>query len=167
MKGLMFLLFCLLSFSVAAKEIRLAVITSDTDDETTIFDLHTTSRGEIEGLRLIRSAKSGQIKQDETFNYEEVVNDGALLQERDGHEVIKLFTDKFSRENGGIVRVNYLVNGLRGTRREVRLMLQKKGGVFGLYELNGAPVNRMLVKGNYVRLLGLVGVADIVMSYQP
>jgi hypothetical protein len=166
MKITMFLLAGLLSCSIWAKQSTLAVITSDTDEETTVFYLLTTPQGDIDALRSTRFAPAGQTLEDETFLYEEVVHNGALLQEKDGHEVVKLHLDKFSRERGGMIRISYLVNGLRGTRRELLLSLHKQNGQFHLFDLQGRQVNRMLVKGNYVRLLGLVGVSEILLSYQ-
>lgn len=166
MKLTFLILSLFLSLKAGAGETKLATITSDTDSNQAAFYLLTNAQGEIEAMRYLRTLASGQVITDETFNYEEIVHDGAVLFERDGHQVINLLVEKFSRTQGGVIRLNYLVNGVRGTRRDIRLSLQNKHGKFALYDQQGRKVNHMLVQGNHVRFIGLVGISDIIMSYQ-
>lgn len=154
-------LFTLTTFTVHAAEFNLASITSNIDTDTTIFYLETNSEGLIDSMRYVTTLESGQISEDMHFTVEDVLDDGVVLEERNGYEVVRLFIDEFNQSSGGVVRLNYLVNGATSSRRELRLKLVKQGNNFVLTDMNDNFVDCMYLRGNWIRFFGLVGVRDI------
>lgn len=157
----------LISLPLYAVELKLGKITSDIDRDFTDFYLEVTEEGAVDGIRIITQKTTGQIIKDVSHPIERVMQDGVLLEERNGYQVLRLQTDaKFDPSTGGEVILNYLFNGVTGTRRSMRLKLLKTAGTFQLAKLTSERVNHLHVRGNYNVLLGLVGIFDITPSYQ-
>ena len=146
-------------------EIKLATITNDIDRDLTVFFIETMEDGTMDSMRYLTTMPSGQISEDMHFPYEQVLAGNVLLEERNGYEVIKLSVEKFSRNNGGIVRLSYLFNGITNSWRELRLNLIRDGLNYYLTDLEGRKINRLHFRGNYIRVVGLVGIRDILISH--
>jgi hypothetical protein len=164
MKFLFLSLLMALSFSVFAVEIKMAIITSEFDDNYTNFFIDV-EKNEIESMRYVTIMPNGGIFEDISATAEQVIKDGAVIVERDGHQVVRLEVENFSVKTGGTVILNFLYNGATRSRSTKKLNLKLIEGKFVL--LDGTKkINRLFLVPHYVRLLGVVGVKEIRTSYQ-
>jgi hypothetical protein len=167
MKYLLTLL-TLVALNTHAAEFILANITSNIDTDTTVFYLETNSDGLIDSLRYVTTTESGQISEDTRFTVEEVLNGGVVLEERAGYEAVRLFAKNFEPLSGGIIILNYLYNGVTSTRKELHLKLTREGNQFFLTTLKNEFVDCIYLQGNWIRIVGLVGIRNIhVKSCKP
>lgn len=165
----LFFAFTLIAFSLisSATELKVATITTDVDKDVSVFYLDINPDGHVDGMRYVTTAVSGQITEDFYFTLAEVQANGAVVEERNGYEVVRLYLEKFTSKDGGIIRLNYLVNGATHLKRDLRLKLVQEEGTFVLADLEGKKVNQLFFFGNYIRFLGLVGVREIKASFTP
>lgn len=169
MRSLFLVLAVLFQISAAmAAQVKMAIITSDIDAEIRDFYMITNNKNEIDSVRYVTYLSSGQILEDETTPAETVIADGTVVVERQGRDVVRLEVEKdFSVKEGGTIRMNYLYNGITGTRRAYQLKLIKIGDTFKLQDLEGKPVNNFFVVGNRSRVAGVIGVKEIRSSFKP
>lgn len=147
-----------------AAETKLGIITSDIDRNETHFYVITSAAEEVEALRVETYLPSGQVSENDIYPIEEVINRGVILEERNGYQAVILKAADFSVTLGGSLELNYLYNGISGSRRKLMMELLPVGGEFALYR-DGLPVNRLFLKGNYSRFFGLIGILDIRTSF--
>lgn len=160
-----FLMSFLLSTSVLAETFKLAVITSEFDKNKTDYYLETDEIGEIDSMRYVTTTPSGAITEDVTLPAERVMKEGAVLVERNGYEAVRLEVENFSLKTGGILKLNYLYSAVSGTRSIKRLNVSQKDGRFGLFDAQ-TEINRLFLKANWNRLFGIVGIKEILTSFQ-
>ncbi len=156
----------LFSFAAFANMTKLAVITSEFDKDVMDFYVITNSKNRIDSIRYIQTTPEGRIFDDVTVPVEEVLRpQGVVIVERNGHDAVILQIENYNEDHGGIVKLNYLYNGATNTRHLKRLKLEKKQGSFSLFDLEMKPVNRLFLTVNYIRVIGIVGVRSILMSF--
>lgn len=156
-----------LSLQVMAAEIKLATITSDALTDTTIFYLDVNTDGSAQGMRYVTTLESGQISVDDHATVEEVLNGGVVVQEMENREIVRLFLEKFDANKGGDIRLQFLANGVTGSKGTHMLKLVKKDGAFVLADIKGNALNTMFIKGNWSRILRrYIGVNSIETSFQ-
>lgn len=148
-----------------AETLKLADITSEIDKNVTEFYVETNNENSIESLRYVTILPNGGIYEDVTVPAEEVLRDGAVIVERSGYDVVKVETENFSLNEGGVIKMNYLYNALTGSR-SIKKIRVKKSPKFELYDSANNRINKMFVKANYSRIFGIIGVRDIETSYQ-
>jgi hypothetical protein len=165
MRLVCFLILISLSIGVHAKVFKLAVITSEFDNDVTDYYLETNDQNRIVNMRYVITMPNGGIFNDVTLPAERVVDEGAVLVQRNGYEAVRLEVENFSLETGGIIKLNYLYNGITGARHNKRLYLHQTDGQFSLFELDSDPVNRMFLEANILRLVGIVGVRSVHTSF--
>ncbi len=161
-----FILCLLISTSLLASpvELKMATITSNVDTDTGRFYLITKDNGDADSLRYTITTRSGSISEDQTYPWERV-REGVVLITREGREIVRLYIDqKFSPLTGGGVRINYLYSGVTGVRNNLNLNLSRTGDSWKLNQ-GTTEINRMLIKGNWNVLLGLIGIANIETSF--
>lgn len=155
-----------LSFGVFA-ETKMCVITTDIDSEQTELFLDFTNEGDIDSVRLFKTITGGKIVSNDTHPVERVMADGVVASERSNRDIVILRTDKaFSPKKGGIIIMDYLYNGIKGTRRNYKLKLTRINNSFVLTTLEGAKVNRLLFKGNRAAVVGWIGIKDIFPEFK-
>lgn len=163
-----FLLFFLLfSYTLEARELKMATIKSDVDRNTTEFLMEVDDQSTIHSIRIKTTTHSGSIFEDFTVSADEVMSSGAVLRMERGYVAVRMEVEKsFSITEGGGIILDYLVSGVSGYREKMTLKLIKKGSDFVLQTNTGAPINHFFFKGNRHPVLGVVGVRDIVLSQQ-
>ena len=155
----------LLSFSVlATTKIELAKITNDMDKEVVSFYLHTDQNDKIDSMSYVTKNALGKVVKERDWTFSEVANGGVVLDERNGHDVMKLQMGAGFTRSGGEVIISYLVNGATGTRRRLNFEVKKVAGKYRLIQADKI-VTSLHVKGNYVPVIGLVGISQIQISF--
>ncbi len=165
----LFILLFLVVFTsrLEAKVFRLAVITSEFDDDRTEFFLETNEINSILNMRYVTIRPNGGIYQDVTLPAELVMRDGAVLVERNGLEAMRLEVENFNLKNGGVIKLNYLYNGVVGIRQIKKLLLKQNVGEFIMHDTNDGPVNRLFLEANRSPILGIIGIKSILTSFIP
>jgi|GEM_PF-1914555 len=162
----MFTVLCLMfSLQSMAAEKLMATITSDVDGNVCKFYLETKEDGTADGVRVFMTDEFGAVVSDDFHLAERVMAEGITIIEQQGREAVRLEVENFSVETGGTIVMNYLYNGITGSRRNTKLKMFRKGADFFLTDLMNAPVNRLYVYGNRIRIVGLVGIRDVVASF--
>lgn len=165
MKWLSLILLASLSIHVSAREFKVAEIVSDLDTNVTDFLMELNQDESIHSIRIIRRSPGGQILEDHSFSALQVLQNGAVLYEREGREIIRLsVATNFSLEKGGEARLHYLYNGIRGTWSQMKLKLLHLSGRFALFTDNGDEINHFLVRAHRRPVVGVVGVREIIPS---
>lgn len=144
-----------------AAEFTLATITSNIDKDQTVFYLETNSEGAVDSMRYVTTTESGQISDDTYFTLEEVLDGGVVIEERAGHEAVRLHLKNFDAQTGGTVILNYLYNGVTSSRKELHLKLVRDGERFFLTNAKDELVDCIYLQGNWIRIVGLVGIRNI------
>lgn len=162
MKTFILTLVLCLSTTVFAREVKLATITGNVDTDTSLFMIEVDEAGVLDTVHFTTTTREGRVSQDSFFPAETVINEGVVLLERNGRDVLRLEAEKtFSQEKGGIVKLNYLYSGVTGSRKTLKVSLLKNGTEFEIRTLAGEKVTRFYTKGNWHPILGLIGIADL------
>ncbi|HXH30638.1 MAG TPA: hypothetical protein VNJ01_07480 [Bacteriovoracaceae bacterium] len=162
MKSFFVLLTFLMTLSATAAEYKLAVITSEFDNDTTDFFLETNDAGEMHSIRYVSTSPSGQITEDNSIPAETVLREGGVLAHRQGRDVVKLFVEPgFNIKVGGDVRLTYLQSGVSNNWRFIPLKVTKEGEGFKLTDAENSLVNRLFMLVNRSRLFGIIGIKEI------
>lgn len=165
MLKLTILMSMLLSFSaMATTKLELAKITNDIDKEVVAFYIHLDQHDKIDSMSYITKNETGKTVKERDWTFSEVANGGVVLDERNGHDVMKLQMGPSFSRTGGEVFISYLVNGATGTRRRLNFEVKKVAGKYKLVQ-GDKVVTSLHVKGNYVRVIGLVGISQIQISF--
>lgn len=160
------LLFALLfNLNAFAVEQKVVTITSDIEKYKTEFFLEIKEDGSIDSMRFISTYPNGQIFEDYTHTSENVIDDGVVIVERSGRKVLKLLVENFTVVEGGGVKLDYLFNGLEGTRRNLKIKLLKVNDKFTLTNIDGKPIKSISIIGNRTVILGVIGIREIRLNY--
>jgi hypothetical protein len=147
--------------NVHAEDVKLAVITSEFDQNVTEFYLETDDQNQIHSMRYITTMPNGGIAEDVSLTADKVLNEGAVIVERDGRQIVRLSVDYFSLETGGSFKLSYLYNGITNSWQSKSLQVKLVGGQFSLLEMNNNKANRLYVKKHHSKIFGVIGVKEI------
>lgn len=168
LKRCVFLALLLMSLVCHGEELLMANIKSDVDEYTYQFYVETAIDQTVEAVRVVWYDGKGRKFRDDTHLAQRVIDEGVVLIEQKGREAVRLEVENFSVKTGGAVVMNYLYNGVTGSRKNYRLSLKKMGSKFTLIEENSQKeVNDFFVFGNKVPVFGLVGIRDIQGKFRP
>lgn len=166
MKAFLSVMLILLCMNAEAKLTKLAVITSEFDKDVMDFYVITNGANQVDSIRYIQTAPNGAIISDMTVPVERVMEKGGVvIVERDGHNAVILEVENFNVAKGGVIKLNYLHNGVTGTRHVKYSKLNMVNGRFALADMENNAINRMFLKVNYIRLIGVVGIREIVTGF--
>lgn len=99
----------------------------------------------------------------EALNPEVIVDKGMILEQRDKHIIMKLKSNNFDMDQGGIVVVDTLFNGATGERRDYEIQLAQDKTGWALFQ-RGKLVKEIYIQTNKVMLIGSVGIKNLVLK---
>lgn len=154
MKKILILASLLVStWAMAADQKILNIInTIENKNYDLIIEVDDSSRAT--GLKVYDQA----MKDSKSYNMNNLKT-GVVLKEQSGHKVIVLKGQSFDHDRGGDVKVDYLYNGITGSRKEMELEIQFDGKKWQVYS-NGGRISNLRFKGKTV-LGKVVGVASV------
>lgn len=85
---------------------------------------------------------------------------GIVLLNQKGRDVVKLVSDNFTSYQGGNVKLDYLVNGITGTRANVDIDLARDGDEWSMY-VESKKVKTLHFIKNRKRFIGVIGVKRV------
>ena len=92
-----------------------------------------------------------------------LVKTGVILEQREKHVVMKLKSNDFNLEQGGIVIVDTLYSGVSGQRKSYEIQLAQDKSGWSLFK-EGKIITEIQIKTNRVKLLGSIGIKSLVMK---
>lgn len=164
MKAIFAVLMLTLTFTVQAKVMKMAVITSEFDKNVRDYYLETDNQNRIHSLRYVTTMPNGAIIEDVTVTPEQVMESGVVVFEHNGYKAVILEVENFNVATGGTIKLNYLYSGVTGARQARRYSLKLVKDEFLLFDQD-KRVNRMFFEVNRSRVLGIIGVKNIVTSF--
>lgn len=167
MQFLLISLLLIMSVNVNSAVTKLSIITSEFDNDVMNFFIETNDQNEITSMRYITTMPNGGIFEDVSLPVQTVVDQGAVIVVRNGREALRLNVENLSIDNGGVIRLSYLFNGISNTWHVRRLKLKLTEGQFSLFDFDENKTNRLFIKQNWSRLFGVIGIKEIQSSFKP
>lgn len=158
-------MFVTLVFSgrVLAKEETIATITNDENKEVYTFVAQTDDETDTIKAFYKDDFLNGKKIEREILSTDGLLSSGLVLEKRGEHEVIALKSNNFDMEQGGIVTIDTLFNGVNGQRKEYDLQLAKSKSGWKLFK-GKQVISKLHIVVNKKFLLGAVGVKEIQMK---
>jgi hypothetical protein len=162
--ALALLLAATLSASITkASEQALATISNDESKNTYQLVIDST-----DGNRAIKTFYKdiflgGRKISREALDYRVLVRTGIILEQRDKYIVMRLKSNNFDEEQGGVITVDTLFNGANGTRKAYEISLAKDKAGWELMS-QGKVIKQIYIQTNKVKFLGSVGIKNLVMK---
>lgn len=155
----------LLSGRVLAREEVIATITNDENKQVYTFVAETNEETDsIKAFYKDNYSAAGKKVDRELMASEKLTEGGLVLEKRGDHEVLNLKSDNFDLDQGGIVTIDTLYNGVNGQRKEYDLQLAKAtDGEWRLFK-GKTIVSKLHIVVNKKFMLGAVGVKEIQMK---
>lgn len=155
----------LLSGKVLAREEIIATITNDENKQVYTFVAETNEATDsIKSFFKDNYSSAGKKINRELLASEKLTTGGLILEKRGDHEVLKLESNNFDLDQGGIVTINTLFNGVNGQRKEYDLQLAKAhDGEWRLFK-GSKIITKLHIVVNKKFVIGNVGVKEIQMK---
>ena len=155
----------LISGKILAKEEIIATITNDENKQVYTFVAETNEQTDtIQSFYKDNYSASGKRVDRELMASEKLTDGGIVLEKRGKHEILKLESDNFDLDQGGMVTIDTLYNGVNGQRKEYQLQLAKaQDGAWRLFQ-GSKIISKLHIVVNKKLLLGAVGVKVIQMK---
>ena len=155
----------LLSGNILAKEEVIATITNDENKQVYTFVAETNDETEtITSFFKDNYSAAGKKVDRELMASEKLTDGGLILEKRGKHEILKLESNNFDLEQGGVVTIDTLYNGVNGQRKEYDLQLAKaNNGDWKLFK-GTKVITKLHIVVNKKFLVGSVGVKEIQMK---
>lgn len=160
MKVFYSLLFCsLVSLSAMGEEVVLCTVISDIDTDVgkIIYEMDTEGRAL---LHLYQDNYNNGLRRERIELKSDGLQDGIVLNKKDKHVIIRMQSDNFDAERGGVLRLDTLYSGVSGERREyvIEMAMDKSGPVL---TYNQKPFNQMAIVAKRSKLFGVIGIEKI------
>lgn len=155
----------LLSGRVLAREEVIATITNDENKQVYTFVAETDEETDsIKSFYKDNYSAAGKKVDRELLASDKLTEGGLVLEKRGEHEVLKLESNSFDLEQGGMVTIDTLYNGVNGQRKEYDLQLAKaEDGEWKLFK-GEKIVTKLHIVVNKKFMIGAVGVKEIQMK---
>lgn len=160
MKAFYSILFCsLVSFSALAEEKVLCTVTSDIDNDVgkIVYEMDGDNRAIA---HLYQDLYHDGVRTERIELKTDGLRDGVILSKRDKYVILRIHSDNYDSERGGVLYLDTLYNALTGERREYDMNLAM--GPLGP-ELTSKKqlFNKMQVTAKRSKVFGIIGIERI------
>jgi hypothetical protein len=130
------------------------------DGESRVLNLSLILDEETKDVQAFRldELKGSQVVESDVFDVEGPTD--FVLYNTEGRDVINLISDNFASHQGGDVKLDYLYNGITGSRGALNLDLARDGDSWVLVS-NGKKVNKLHIVKNKKFMVGVIGIKQI------
>ena len=139
---------------------KVASITNDEDKGVIGLELITDKHSDVTHLKLIFKNENNEVDEIDTYTAKKAAS-GIVLYKVDGREVVRLKSDNFSSHQGGEIELDYLYNGITGSRGVKVLDLSRDGDVWRLSS-KSKKVSKLHFVSNKKMVVGTIGIKQIV-----
>ncbi len=148
--------------TVFANEEILVKISSDENSKIYLLKVNVDENTQNITQLIKETYENGkQIKRD-TLDYKKLPN-GLSLEERKNRKIIVLKSDNFYSDQGGLVAVDTLFNGVKNQRKSYQFELVKSKNSWELYYAKKA-IKHIKILTNKSTILGVIGIKNLVME---
>jgi len=148
--------------TVFANEEILVKISSDENSKIYLLKVNVDESTQNITQLIKETYENGkQIKRD-TLDYKKLPN-GLSLEERKNRKIIVLKSDNFYSDQGGLVAVDTLFNGVKNQRKSYQFELVKSKNSWELYYAKKA-IKHIKILTNKSTILGVIGIKNLVME---
>lgn len=153
------LLSTILSTAFSAEKV-LCIVTNDIDKEVgkMVVDYDEESRV-VTHLYKERWLNNKRIERVE-MNAKDLLGDGVVLNRKDKHITVRLYSHNYDESSGGILYLDTLYNGVNGQRKEYTIEARMDGGD-AVMTYNNKPFNRMHFIAKRSAILGVIGIEKV------
>ncbi len=153
-----------LSFSpgLQAIEKTLCTVTNDIDKETGKMVYELSDDGRIEHLYKDRWVGNSRVERTE-LKPTDLLGDGIVLHKKDKYVTVRMYSDNFDEERGGVLRLDTLYNGVSGERKEYVMEISITPDEVVLIQ-DKKEFNNMNFIAKRHRILGPIGIERVVFS---
>jgi hypothetical protein len=141
---------------------KLVSATNEEDTNSMVISLITDSSSDVTGINVKLISKSGSVKIDKNHNTEDVYS-GFTLMEKEGRKIVRLESNNFSGHQGGAVIIDYLYNGITGSRAALILDLSRDGDKWNL-TYKGSKTRKLHFVSHKKMLIGTIGVKRVIVQ---
>lgn len=163
MKNLIVLIVLACSLPLYAVEKVICVITNDQDSDVSkfVYDLNE----ETQSIAHLYKDKfvGGRLVERLEMSEKDLKNGGIILSKQDKYIISRIESDNFDREQGGVLRLDTLHNGVNGDRKEYVFEISKTANGFEMFK-DGKAFDKMFFKAKKSRVFGVVGIDTILFS---
>lgn len=153
-------LLVLCSLSVWARTDEVMIIKNDIDSNIVIISIDSDSSGKFLEMRKLQVTADKKKLADERFSLKDL-SKGATALVRKGKEVVKIkFSSNFDSMYGGSFDMDYLYNGINGTRKQLQLDLGKNGSKWEVTKGNKVAKNLNVI-AKRAAIVGAIGIEEI------
>jgi len=160
------LLVILFSSSLHAAERLLCTVTNDLDSDVIqmVYEMDADQRmithlyGDV-----IRNGK--KVERFE-MNTRELLNGGIILNRKDKYITVRMWSDNFDQERGGILYLDTLYNGVTGERRQYEMSMVMGGANGPALFQNKNEFKQMKFIAKRSPILGPIGIEKVLFSRQ-
>ena len=97
------------------------------------------------------------------LDYRSLSNNGMVLDQRGKYITIKLESNNFDEQQGGVIAINTLYNGATGSRKVYEISLSKDNNGWAIIS-SKKSISKILIQVNKVRFVGTVGIKNLIMK---
>ncbi len=152
----------LLSFSAMALEKDLCLVTSDIDNNTAkiVYEMDSDNRA-IE--HLYQDSFQGGVRISRIELKADGLKNGIVLNRKDKYETVRMHSDNFDAERGGVLYLDTLYSGVNGQRKEyvMELAMDKDGPVM---ISNKQEFRKMHFIAKRSKVFGIIGIERVVFG---
>jgi hypothetical protein len=99
----------------------------------------------------------------EVIDINVLMSTGMIVEQRDKYVVLKLKSNNFDKEQGGIIEIDTLYSGIKNERRSYQVQLAKSQVGWAIFS-RGKKVKEIYIQSNKVLVLGVVGIKNVIMK---
>ncbi len=163
MKKLIVFVFLFMFITPVLAEEVLANLTSDVDNDTgkIAYEMDQDLRS-FEHIFLDKYVGGARTERAE-MNVQQLLNGGIVLLKVSNVNVVRIWSDNFDLERGGVLYLDTLYNGVSGERKQYTLEISKLNNGFGIF-YNKTEYKNLKFIAKRSRVLGVVGIEKIQFS---
>ena len=152
------IVFFVTSFSVYASELVLCTVTSDIDNDTAkiVYEMDQDNRA-IQHLyqdSFHEGTRTARIELDASG-----LKDGVVLNQKDKYIIVRMHSDNYDSERGGVLYLDTLYSGVSGQRKEYEMDVVKTIKGFELVHNNSFTQMKFIAKRS--KVLGVIGIERV------
>lgn len=162
-KFTLFSILFLFSLALHAEERVLCTVTDDVDTDVAkmVYEMDQDQRAILHLYKDIY--KNGQRTERVEMKVSEITNGGIVLNRKDKYVTVRMWSDNYDSERGGVLYLDTLYSGVSGERRQYNfeMAMDKKGPVM-VYEKQEFSQMKFIAKRS--RVLGPIGIEKVLFS---
>ena len=152
----------LLSFSIYAEE-ALCTITSDIDSTRAVLTYELDPSTKTITHLYQETYENDRMTNRFEMDLNKITNGGIVFLERSNYDIVRIWSDNFDHDLGGVLYLDTLYSGVSGERRQYELDLAKKGAGL-VVSHNKADFKSMKIIAKRSKIFGIIGIDKILFS---